>query len=131
MKQKQQSYLSRVVGQRGEEAAVEFLKRKGYQIVERNWTLNFGELDIIATKGSELIFVEVKSRLATSDAERYLFETITSKKQNKLRQLVQIYLDRNFSGRTKRPRFRIDVIGVILRGGDFNAIKIQQIVNAV
>lgn len=105
--------------------------RKGYEIKDRNWTLKFGELDIIAILETELVFVEVKSRLNSPDAERYLFETLTTNKQNKLRQLAQIYLDRNFGHRGRRPAFRIDVIGVIIEARGLKPIKIQHLINVV
>ena len=50
------------IGKQGEEIAVEFLKKQGYRILERNWTTKFGEIDIIARDGHTLVFVEVKTR---------------------------------------------------------------------
>ena len=50
-------------GQRGEDLACDLLVRKGYQIVERNYTYGKGEVDIIAKDGEILVFVEVKSPL--------------------------------------------------------------------
>ncbi|WP_448384806.1 YraN family protein, partial [Fervidobacterium sp.] len=44
-----------------EELAVQFLKRNGYKIVERNYRTPFGEIDIIAKLGKTYMFVEVKS----------------------------------------------------------------------
>lgn len=52
-------------GSRGEDMAVNHLVAHGYDIVERNWRMNRLELDIVARKGSRLVFVEVKTR--TSD----------------------------------------------------------------
>ena len=49
-------------GIRGEEVAVAHLIGKGYSIVERNWRCGHKEVDIIAMKASELVFVEVKTR---------------------------------------------------------------------
>ncbi len=50
------------LGQRAESLATEFLQRKSYQIVERNWRFSRAEIDIIAKKDEVLIFVEVKMR---------------------------------------------------------------------
>ena len=121
----------KLLGARGEQAAVDLLTRKGYEILDRNWSLSFGELDIVAKQGVELVFVEVKTRLNAPEAERYLFETLTQRKQNKLRQLAQIYLDRKFGHCGKRPTYRIDVVGVIIEARGLRPIKIQQLINAV
>lgn len=53
---------NRISGQCGELAAVEYLKKKKYKILERNYTAKPGEIDIIAQKGDDLVFVEVKTR---------------------------------------------------------------------
>ena len=45
----------------GEDAAARFLGRRGYEIVERNWTCAAGEADIIARDGDAVVFVEVKT----------------------------------------------------------------------
>ena len=46
----------------GEDLATEFLRKKGYKILERNFEANQGEIDIIAKDDKELVFVEVKTR---------------------------------------------------------------------
>jgi putative endonuclease len=50
------------LGKEGEELAVKWLVEKGYRIVERNWKWGNNEVDIIATKGKFLYFIEVKTR---------------------------------------------------------------------
>ena len=50
------------LGRRGEDAAARFLDRRGYEIVERNWTCAAGEADIIARDGDSGVFVGVKTR---------------------------------------------------------------------
>ena len=54
--------LHNILGHRGEELAVTFLKEKGYTVLERNWKLGDLETDIIAKQGDEIVFVEVKTR---------------------------------------------------------------------
>lgn len=46
----------------GEGRAVRYLKKNGYKIVARNYRTPFGEVDIVASKGDCLAFVEVKAR---------------------------------------------------------------------
>lgn len=50
------------LGKWGEQIAVDLLVTKGYAIVERNWRAGNLELDIIAMRGSRIVFVEVKTR---------------------------------------------------------------------
>lgn len=50
------------LGKKGEDAACTYLERKGYVICRRNYRCRYGEIDIIAAKGGELSFVEVKTR---------------------------------------------------------------------
>ncbi|MFQ5936827.1 MAG: YraN family protein [Acidiferrobacterales bacterium] len=49
-------------GQRGEQIAVDYLKRLGYRIQLRNYRCRRGEIDIIAQDGPTLVFVEVKTK---------------------------------------------------------------------
>lgn len=48
-------------GDIGENVAVEFLTKHGFAILDRNYLRKWGELDIVARKGSKIHFVEVKS----------------------------------------------------------------------
>lgn len=50
------------LGLAGENAAIAYLKEKGYTIRDRNWRKNHLELDIIASINNELVIVEVKTR---------------------------------------------------------------------
>lgn len=75
------------LGRRGEDAAVRFLDRRGYDILERNWTCIAGEADIIARDGETLVFIEVKTRSSTEkglpceavdEAKRHRYERIAA-----------------------------------------------------
>ena len=59
-------YEAHKTGATGEELAVQYLERKGYRILERNWRWRRCEIDIIALKKELLVIVEVKSRTNTS-----------------------------------------------------------------
>jgi len=50
----------RKLGQIGEELAVEYYEKNGYEILDTNYTIPGGELDVIAQKNGEIVFVEVK-----------------------------------------------------------------------
>ena len=52
---------SKSIGNDGENRATAYLVSKGFEIIERNWRTNRGEIDIIAVKNDTLVFVEVKT----------------------------------------------------------------------
>jgi putative endonuclease len=60
------SLFKKTLGRAGEDRAAEFLARKGYKILERNYSTKSGEIDLIALHSGEVVFVEVKTR--TNDA---------------------------------------------------------------
>ncbi len=60
-----------ILGHWGEDQAIQFLERHGYTIVTRNFTTDYGEIDIIARINETLSFIEVKTRRGwTGSAER-------------------------------------------------------------
>jgi len=50
-----------IIGQKGEDEAAKFLIRKGLIVIDRNYRKPWGELDIVARKGDQIYFVEVKT----------------------------------------------------------------------
>ncbi len=117
-----------IVGARGEDVACRYIKKKGMQILCRNWRHAIGELDILAIDGKELVAVEVKTRIHSSLAERHLFDAITAGKQRKLRMLIELYYLQN--QRVLGPCvMRIDGIGVLLSPARFRRPKIQHLRN--
>lgn len=78
------------LGKRGEAAAAGYLRRRGFAILETNYRCRLGEIDIIARDRDTLVFVEVRSRTASSFGTPQ--ETVTYPKQRKLRQVAQVYL---------------------------------------
>ena len=58
-----------VLGIQGEQLACQFLEKKGYVILERNWRHAKHELDIIAQDGKELVILEVKTRSSAKHGE--------------------------------------------------------------
>ena len=55
-------FFNKMQGRLGEDAAAEYLKSNGYKILKCNYRNKMGEIDIIARKGEDLIFAEVKTR---------------------------------------------------------------------
>jgi len=73
------------LGDWGEDLACDFLRRRGFEIVERNFHTTVGEIDIVARKGGDYYFVEVKTRresematdLAVNGLKRYRLDKAT------------------------------------------------------
>ncbi len=94
------------LGRKGESVAREYLRRRGLSILTTNYRCRLGEIDIIARDRGTLVFVEVRSRTASSFGTPQ--ETITYPKQRKLRQVAQVYLTAHA---TDAPA-RFDVVAV-------------------
>ncbi len=77
-------------GDYGERLASRFLERKGYRIITRHVTSAYGEIDIVAQDGDELVFVEVKTR--RSMAFGYPEESITDSKLERLQKAMDAYM---------------------------------------
>lgn len=98
---------TRYIGTKGETRALRFLQGKGYRIIARNYRCVFGEIDIIATHGETIAFIEVKSR--TSDRFGRPEEAVVTRKQKKISQTAQHYLAaNNLEDRTAR----FDVVAI-------------------
>ncbi|MER3402974.1 MAG: YraN family protein [Armatimonadota bacterium] len=79
------------LGRWGEECAMRHLQAQGYQVVARNWRTREGEIDLIVQKGLLLVFVEVKTRRSVRFGAGE--ESVDTRKQARLAQLAQHYLD--------------------------------------
>lgn len=77
-------------GDKYEEKAAEFLKERSYKILERNYRNKQGEIDIIAAKGGQIVFVEVKYRETSKFG--YGAEAVDRKKLLKIYRAAMIYL---------------------------------------
>jgi len=95
------------VGQFGEMLAKNYLIKKGYTIIEQNVKTSYQELDIIAKKNNEMVFVEVKTR--TSDIYGEAEDAIDNRKLNNLKLAVQGYL---FGNKIFIDDVRVDLIAV-------------------
>ena len=101
------------VGARGEQVAARYLRKKGFDILERNVHLSHQEIDIIAINKQYIVFAEVKTRVMSPDqADRYNAPAaaVTYQKQEFLLRATRKYL----SGHSFKAQPRMDVIEVYL-----------------
>lgn len=100
--------LRLLLGNRGERAAVRFLKTQGFRILDVQHRNAFGEIDIIALDGRQVVFVEVKTR--TTDEQGQPFEAVDRRKQEKLTRVALAWLKKK--RRLTEPA-RFDVISIL------------------
>ena len=119
----------RLRGNLGERAAVRFLKRAGYRILEKNFTTENSEIDIIAKDRETTVFVEVKTRSisAMSPNEPRPASSVTPEKQRKIISASAGFMRK----RRIKTRMRYDVIEVYLEnvGGKDKVKEIRHLVN--
>ncbi|HNS33055.1 MAG TPA: YraN family protein [bacterium] len=78
------------LGSNGEQKGTDFLRRKGYKILHRNFRTRSGEIDIIAEKNREIVFIEVKTRSSVNCG--YPEEAVNRRKINHLLKASGYYL---------------------------------------
>jgi putative endonuclease len=113
------------LGNRGEQLALNFLKKKGFRILETNYRCPHGEIDIITRQKDCLVFIEVrtKTNLAFGSPE----ESITNAKKRHLESVANHYLQ----NLAKMPlSWRIDLIAIELES-DNKLKRIEHIENAI
>ena len=130
------------LGNLGEKLACEYLVKNGFNILGKNYTvptsrqgISFGEIDIIAKKrwklfskkNKDIHFVEVKTTATNSDSF-HPEDRVDHKKQRKLRQLCEIWLNKN-KFKQNQP-YQIDVIGILIDENSKSA-KISYFENVV
>lgn len=98
----------RALGARGEEATVRWYEARGYTVVDRNWRCREGEIDVIVSHGSAVVFCEVKTR--TSDRFGAPVEAVTRVKQLRLRRLAAAWMS---ARGVRAPEVRFDVASVM------------------
>ena len=115
----------RKTGDSGEHFAADFLKKKGYNIIQRNYRCKEGEIDIIAEQDDCLVFVEVRTKKGANFGTPE--ESITSAKKERLVSLADVYIQ---SCDVSPASWRIDVIAIEL-GAKGKINRLNHIENAI
>ncbi len=97
-----------MTGQEGETIAADYLKKRGYKIVEQNFRCSIGEIDLIAWEGETLVFVEVKARSSSQFGGPE--GAVTLRKQEKIIRVASAYLQQK---KLLTVLCRFDVVAVI------------------
>lgn len=104
----------RSIGNIGEDIAVKWLvKNKNYNILDRNYSTGYGEIDIIAEDGKALVFIEVKFRNGTDFG--YPYESVNKNKQRRICKAALRYVQEKYNNDDINMRF--DVAEIINKDG--------------
>ena len=104
----------RSIGNIGEDIAVKWLvKNKNYNILDRNYSTGYGEIDIIAEDGKALVFIEVKFRNGTDFG--YPYEAVNKNKQRRICKSALQYVQKKYN--TADINIRFDVVELIKKDG--------------
>ena len=95
------------LGKWGEDLAADYLQRKGYTIIERDWKSGKRDLDIIAQDGNIIVFVEVKTRRNRLFGEPE--ESVDYHKLQNLQQAISHYV----KFKHIRQEIRFDIISIV------------------
>lgn len=116
----------KALGKFGEDAATDYLEKKKYKILCRNFSTKFGELDIIAKYKGDIIFIEVKTRI--NDKFGTPAQAVTYYKQQKILRCAKGYIAEN----NLKHGSRFDVIEVYAEpsGESYKLNKINHIEGA-
>ena len=100
------------LGARGERAALDLYRRRGFTLVASNWRCSLGEIDLVLRCRDMLVFCEVKTRRGSGHGGG--FEAVDARKRRKLRALAEVFLLTHGVGALS---VRFDVASVALRTG--------------
>jgi len=107
----------RQLGARAEELCSAELERRGWRILDRNWRVRMGEIDIVATDGHSLVVVEVKAhRAGNLSGPVHPALAVNRRKQQRLRRLAEAWLQARAQGRSFET-VRFDVVGITVGDG--------------
>jgi putative endonuclease len=124
--------LRRTRGSLGEQMAADHLLEAGYEILDRNWRVREGELDLIVADSDAIVFCEVKTRVAGGRSGPELaLDAVGPAKRRRLRHLATAWLRdrREGAGAPHRENLRFDAIGITISPGG-RLLSLDHVTNA-
>ena len=115
-------YQKQEIGKYGEALAENYLKQKGYKILQRNFRCKQGEIDIISVYQKYIIFVEVKTRCNFAFGRP--IDAINFSKKQHMYNAAKYYL---YLYKKEKTNIRFDAVEVIIKGKEVEINHIKQI----
>ncbi len=112
---KREAARRRALGRAGEDAAADFLRRRGFELVARNYHTPFGELDVVAEKDGGLVFAEVKTARAGASVDPR--SQFTPRKVTRIYKAALHFLDKERPA--QEPDFRFDFLVAVKKKGAY------------
>ncbi|NIT34983.1 MAG: YraN family protein [candidate division Zixibacteria bacterium] len=112
---KREAARRRALGRAGEDAAADFLRRRGFELVARNYHTPFGELDVVAEKDGGLVFAEVKTARAGASVDPR--SQFTPRKVTRIYKAALYFLDKERPA--IEPDFRFDFLVAVRKKGGY------------
>lgn len=102
-------------GKQGESIALQYLLKKGYKLIQRNFDAVRGEIDLVMAdnRQKQIVFVEVKTR--TNEKYGSIYESITKSKFQKILHASEEWFYKKMQHRQQFPDFRVDAILITLK----------------
>lgn len=116
-------YFKTEIGKMGEDIAMQYLMENDYKIIDQNFRCRQGEIDIVATDGKELVFIEVKTRTSNQYGEPC--EAVNATKLKHILRVAEYYI---YIKKIKNTYIRIDVIEVMIGRAGNTVRHIKQVV---
>ncbi|MBE6887007.1 MAG: YraN family protein [Ruminococcaceae bacterium] len=110
--------IKKLIGDKGERKVARMYAAKGYKIIARNFSCKYGELDIVAQKGKQVVVIEVKTRKNDSFAQAR--EYVDYRKQNRIRNTADLFLQQH---KLTDCAIRFDVAEVYTENNIVNVIE--------
>ena len=98
------------LGRAGEQRAARYLESCGYEVLDRNWRVREGELDLVVGRPGDLVVVEVKTR--RGEAFGHPFEAIDRRKRQRLWRLAVAWIAAH-PEQVQGRRLRLDAVAII------------------
>lgn len=116
------------IGSRGEKVAGKYLKKKGFKIIEFNYQnktgKRLGEIDIVAKKDKQIVFVEVKSRISDGVTTVLPEENITRDKLHKLQKIINAYINEKDLWECD---YRLDAVSILFTEDGKSVLEIRHL----
>lgn len=106
--------FNRIKGKEGEDIARKYLEEQGYKIIEMNHQTRFGEIDMVASQGDTLLFIEVKFKQTEDFGTPE--EMIGKNKMTQIKRTAEMYLLNNPEIAKKYDRYQIDAVCIVGNG---------------
>lgn len=107
------------LGPKGEDIAAEYLRKKGYKLLHKNWRKGHHEIDLIVRNSNCIVFVEVKTRSSRQYGPPEL--AVSWKKQRHLAQAADGYMKQLHSPYSAR----FDILSIVIEGNRTNIMHFE------